>query len=71
MFSPVLCHFTDFYTFLSRFSSNQTGNPEIVHISQGCEMSEMSEMYAADNFLSAPRTLKSETGGPEEARGEN
>ena len=26
MFSPFLDHFTDFYTFLSRFSPKQTGN---------------------------------------------
>ena len=29
MFSPFLDHFTDFYTFLSRFSPKQTGNSAI------------------------------------------
>ena len=31
MFSPFLDHFTDFYTFLSRFSPNQTGNPVYIY----------------------------------------
>ena len=32
MFSPFLDHFTDFYTFMSRFSPKQTGNSEYILI---------------------------------------